>query len=904
MIFIVIVILSLIASYLLLTSGILNPIKNTKNSIPFLEDDVVEPNIRAGMYGSRPSDQINVYDSKRPVELPLATNIDADLISNFQQFANNVYRDFSNNNNSVYYKHYVFYDYKIYFLYEQDGLSERQIGDYNRIRNTICFDIENKFSYYLDLIKYNQNKSYFNLRRSILNESGTTITFNYTDFDQIMNYILMGTNIPGEIIILLKYKLSIDAKSLLDDLISITGYNYFTALKILEVVLEKPPDFGMVIAGHSNANTVENNIIKPGIWTRLHHAFISNNINSRLLKLILSSYMTERISKSVLATVISSMKNVRISYAINDLIRLCKQSSFKIINTFPYHFTIMLLKDAIDDNMESIIKYGRVDVQNIDREYNIGSSIQNIEKYVNIYTKLPMALQTLSISNNRNIVVNMGTKNYYLFTEDYIINNYISFPKETINGLYLDIGINKPGSIIVYNKHPSDSITITALTIYGMLQQNKVATNKIPVEFAFMDRNIILDNNLIDIEFGSNTSNSSSSFEWTNMPTPLMNPTVLWKNGRPIVIDKNNGIKISAKSSSLTLYQYVHIFGIHITVRSHPVENYLQLVIQKDNNDQTSIQNINSYNITNIPRGYRDKISNFIFAINDDNIDDTNDRTVTTMTHHILPVLVTNTDYINFINFNKSSSGSNGLIPVNSTAMTISGLINSTDESLKSTGLIVDRHIELNSPFNFNNQKVYKIRIVNAKNNVQINKIVVFGDSYSSLSDATSASDTTASDYLSDNSILSINSQQLIRAYNMSSSNINQDLSYILNINNSRSITLFSNDSIYIQPKTNYDDNGNIVNINHNNRVVNMRAILIHFSNPLTINDDVKIEIINALEDDKKINYFSIPINNNNSTNYYLILLDFDATSAISSNISGFSILPNNFKEERFVSCI
>lgn len=903
MIFIVIVILSLIASYLLLTSGILNPIKNNKNSIPFLEDDVIEPDIKSGMYGSRPSDQINVYDSKRPVELPLATNIDADLISNFQSFANHVYKDFSNNNNSIYYKHYVFYDYKIYFLYEHGGLTEKQIGDYNRIRNTICFDIENKFSYYLDLIKYNQNKSYFNLRRSILDESGTAVTFNYTDFDQIMNYILMGTNIPGEIIILLKYKLGIDAKSLLDDLISITGYNYFTALKILEVVLEKPPDFGMVIAGHSNANIVEDNITKPGIWTRLHHEFISNNINSRLLKLIASSYMTERISKSVLATVISSMKNVRISYAINDLIRLCKQSPFKIINTFPYHFTIILLKDAIDDNMESIIKYGRVDVQNIDREYNIGSSIQNIEKYVNLYTKLPMALQTLSISNNRNIVVNMGTKNYYLFTEDYIINNYISFPKDTINGLYLDIATSNPGSIIVYNKHPTDAITITALTIYGTLQQNKVLTNKIPVEFAFMDQNIILDNNLIDIKYGSNTSNSS--FQWANMPTTLINPTVLWKNGRPIVIDKNNGIKISAKSSTLTLYQYVHIFGIHITVRSHPVENYLQLVIQKDYNAQT-VQNINSYDITNIPRGYRDKISNFIFAINDDNIDDANNRIVDTMTHQILSTLMADTSAINFISFNKLSSGSNGLIPVTSAIMGISDLINSTDELLKSTGLIVDRNTEINRPFNFNNQKVYKVRILNAgtTNSVQIKRIIMFGDSYPSLSDATSVQPSTASDYLSDNSILSINSQQLIRAYNMSSSNINQDLSHILNINNLQYIMLLPNDSIYIQPKTNYDDNGNFININQNNRVVNMRAVLIHFSNPLSTGDNIRIEIINALEDDKKINYFSIPINQFTPTNYYLILLDFDTMSAISSNVSGFSILPNNIKKDRFVSCI
>lgn len=861
MIFIVIVILSLITSYLIFTSGIFTPTNVSNNDIPFLDNAEEPEHLRPGMYGSPPSDQINVYDSKRPIELPLSTNIDSDLISNLQTAANYVYRDFSNNRNSIYYKFYLFYLYKLQFLESQNALTEKQVGDYHRILNTIGIDIDNKFNYFLDLIKLHQDKSYFNLKRSILNNQGNQLIFGITELEQIVNYILLGTNIPGELVILLKYKLGADAQELLDDLITVTGYNYYTVLEILEVVLREPPSIGMVIAGISNNNMVTaNNVVQRGFWTRLYHEFMSNNIDDNLLILLKKSYMNETICRSILATVISSMKNVRISNAINDLIKLCKLSPFKLVYSFPYHFTLELIKDAISDNTATIMRYGRIDVTNIDHEYNIGSPIQNIDRYKNIYINFPTALQVLNVENTRTIDINMGNKAYSILANEYIINNYISFPNISISGMYLDINsTSNSGSIIIYNNHTSSPITISSISVYGIVQRDRVLSNKIPTELAFMDQRIILDSDILQFNIGKNSSDASTGLITWNSNTPqVYDVTSRWKNGQRITIGSNEGIQIKAKTVSSTFYRFVQIYGVFISLESQPSGDYLQMIVQKEL--ETSVVS-NIYNIKNIPTGRNDKISSFIFAIDIPLPANLPTLATRTDTYYIFNSILPETEYINYVKIDPTSTVTNG-IPntlIKGAINTFTNIKNNTTTLKNETGLISDRINETvnGSVDNFNNRNVYRIGITSKDKPAYIKRILFFGDTYPYINQPKSGN--TPNLYLSDDSVLD---SSVMRAFTMSNAiTIDSEKSSIITraVNTpSNGLTIDSNTTVYFQPITSPNEYGQNISINQNEKYVNTRAMFIQFATAITANQ-IKVEIINLTDVIKKEIYFYLP---------------------------------------------
>ena len=237
---IVVILLILIASYLLYTSGALKKIdfkkifskKDTEEDINAYELDEILP----GMLGSDPSDEIDVYDSKKPVILPMDGAINV-LLDSFKNNANQVYMDFKNNLNSQSYKSYIFDDYKIELLRRSGFLDEKQNISYNTIRNTIVKDINNIFTYYLDKIKYNEDKNYFTLRREILSKDGFSLNLDEREINSVTNYVLSNTKIPGNILLLLKYKINQVAQNLIDQVVMLSGFNYTTVLETLEQVL-------------------------------------------------------------------------------------------------------------------------------------------------------------------------------------------------------------------------------------------------------------------------------------------------------------------------------------------------------------------------------------------------------------------------------------------------------------------------------------------------------------------------------------------------------------------------------------------------------------------------------------------------------------------------------------------
>lgn len=143
MIFIVIVIISLIISYLVITSGVLhylstpNDFKEISNTL-FDGEDEIEP----GMFGSEPSDKIDSYDSKKIINIPLSTNINL-LLDSYQHHANIVFSDFENNENSKSWKHYKYDEYKIGFLNRNKALTQKQLNDYYKITNTVIKRLRN-----------------------------------------------------------------------------------------------------------------------------------------------------------------------------------------------------------------------------------------------------------------------------------------------------------------------------------------------------------------------------------------------------------------------------------------------------------------------------------------------------------------------------------------------------------------------------------------------------------------------------------------------------------------------------------------------------------------------------------------------------------------------------------------
>lgn len=601
MVFIVIIVLSLIATYLLYSSGFLDSLKLVFKKP--LDKSIYEgQSLLPGMLGSYPSDSIDVYDSKKIVVIPMDGAVNT-LIESFKSNANAVYNEFKNNRNSVKYKEYIFDDYKLELLRRNDSLSTDQLNKYLSIRNTIVKDINNIFNYYLDKVKFDEERSYFTIKKEILNKEGTSLLINVSKIDSITNYALSNTSIPGNIIVLIKYKLDPNSQNIIDNIAMLAGYNYTTVLEILEQVLIREPLQSLTLLGVSNTPKVyTNSDVKstvPGFWTQVYYAFKSNNMDNFLIDLIRSSFMTEHLYQTVLSTIIATLKNNKIMDAMNNILNLCKQSDSKIIRSFPFYYTHALLMDAIDENRLLLRNKQMIDAPSISGDL-VGMT--NIEYYYNLEINFPVTLQKLDVINGSSSVINIDYIDpiYPILSEDYMINDYLSFPNIKHCGVYYNITNEildeRTGYILIINTSAIKELILSGLTIYGSIQTG-TSVDYQDISNTLIDKNIFLNNTLIKLEAGTYTNNTYASNPNDN---GLVNSN--WLNSNQIRIPASACIKIKVvKTAISTLYKYLRIYGVLIPFNTKPVSDFLTIrVIQDRITMQSSRESIFSFK--NIPK--------------------------------------------------------------------------------------------------------------------------------------------------------------------------------------------------------------------------------------------------------------------------------------------------------------
>ena len=804
MVFIVIVILCLIATFLLISSGIF------KNK--WFQDDEDEPweidELTPGMMGSLPSDKIDVYDSRKPITIPLEGAIKT-LVESFRNNANQVFVDFKANKNSIKYKEYIFDDYKLQLLRSNGNLVDDLKNDYFTIRNTIVKDINNIFTYYLDKIKYHEDKSYFMLRREILNADGTKLIVRHQDIDAITNYVLSGTKIPGAIILLLKYKVTAPAQELVDQIVMLAGYNYTTVLEVLEQVLSKEPLPGISILGIVNSSSSKADggaiTITPGFWTQVYYVFKSNNINNFIIQYIRTSFMTEHVYRAILATMVSNMQNSRLTDAMNNIIKHCRGSESRMIKTFPYNFSFALVNDAIDENRIMLKNNSVIDLTEIDK---VTTGISNIEKYSNIERNFPVAIQSLKINKSNDMfTLSLKKPNYPILSEDYMVNNYLSFPNIDHQGVYFDrtsaVDISKSGYILITNI-ATVNFTIGGIIIYGLLQGGTIEGDYMSISDSLVDTNIINNNAMVTVESGKYNTSSSADDKFEVDPNSTANTS--WLAGGSIIIPSGRSIRVKAAKQGSVGFKYLRIMAMLIPMISKPISNFLKVVVLHDRN--TTGDRFNSFDFESIPVDMMNMLITFdsvynitgippavvaeTFKILNDNLIGVFSRI--NITGGTGPDLTVAEKYV--------TQSKTALI--NGTSF-VTGIIDGMTPGKIVNGLVTDTHQF--SPSSMNQMRSsYRIKITNNSttyNPIRIAKLIIFGDINSTN---TFTSPSALSGFLNDDNVLY---RSMISVFTMSPDEktygVNVSNEFIVDPSNqvivdSNAHQLNSGESIFIEP--------------------------------------------------------------------------------------------------------
>lgn len=847
MVFIIIIVLALIATYLLVSSGVFKKFKWLDSNEN--EDEDEEPynidELESGMMGSFPSDNIDVYDAKKSINIPMEGAINT-LIESFKNNANQVYIDFKDNRNSKNYKAYIFDDYKLEILRKNDSLTDDQLNKYFTIRNTVVKDINNIFNYYLDKIKYNENKSYFTLRREILNDKGTKLIINESAMDDITNYILSNTKIPGDIVLLLKYKVSEPAQELIDQVVMLSGYNYPIVLETLEqLMVDREPLPGISLLGvvNSGSATVSNDVttLTQGFWTRVYYTLKSNNINRYLILYIKLSYMTEQIYRSILSTFVANMQNPKLTEAMNKLTQLCKISKSRIIKTFPYNFAHALIIDAISDNRLMIRNNKSINIDHIDK---INSNITNIENYSNIEVNFPVAIQYVKI-NSQNDMKTISLKDpiYPILSDNYMVNNYLSFPNIKHQGLYFDrdtsLVDSKSGCILIINTSNKDLI-IGSFIIYAALQGGTIADDYIDLTDTVLDSNIIKNTAFISIEYG--TYNSAIASTESNRFTIDTNKSTAvqtsWLNNESITIPGGKAIRIRAsKQITMVNVRYLRIFAILIPFITKPISDFLTINILHDKNNDDN--RYNTILITNIPTDMPNLLIPFDSQYNISSSVASSSDTFTIIKKYLPSsgshsrVLLNSTTNDSLVG-TKSPTASNNTVISNyiSTPITFQSIQPNTI-----SGMLTDTSKIITDDPN-RGRESYRIRIKNIGTNaVTIKGILMYGDISSSPTISASAS---YANIFGDDNVLPKNN--IINVFTMTSDektivrNINNIvIDYVTpEINSNNYYTLNKDSSIFIEPNVS-------VSYRSSSKYVNVKAMYLEYDSISNINLSMSI---------------------------------------------------------------
>ena len=885
-IYVIIIVLVILITFLLYSSGVLS---NNQYREEYRYDDI---ELFPGMLGSYPSDDIDAYDSSYPVVIPTKPHEINELIHEFHKYGLHFYEDVQSNENSRYYKLFLYDDYKLNFLYFTNQLNDRQIHQYQLVRNNIGHKIETIFAYFLDLIKFDINKAYYDLKYGIVDKTRKKLLFDFDKLDQVFRYVLQKTNYPADIILLVKYKLEDEAKELLDQLVMITGYNYYITLEVLEMVLIKEPTQGITIA--NIANIPKNELtINQGFWSQIYYAFINNNINSQLINMIKLSFVGEHIYKHILTTIVLGLQNLKVTEAISSIIQLCKKSSFTIIRQLPHYFTVKILEDAITENIEMLIKHNIIYTNEFDYD---NSMLNNIDLYRNIQNNFPITILSFKVHDNVfNSIEEYDLKNksYPILNNDYIVNEYLSFPTIKLSGAYFNrsnnITVTNTGFILITNISQINSFTLDEVIIYGILQNDISLTDTISIDKALQDINILNQKNIVTIEYGGYSNNT-----WYTKS----DITSLWNNEGSITIDPGSSIRIIPKKQQMVSLSYMRIFSIIISIIGiKPTDTFLQVAVFNDNTTTNNFLTYNMFVLSRIPHD----VNNLLFTFD---IPYNLNSTILTNTYYMLNTLITNPlSSISIYNIYNGIPVINGIINssnLTGTTMTKSSIFNINNAFVNynipnsGNGLITNTSAIISDMSNVNNRESYRIKLTNNDpiTAIVINQIVVFGDTGSSLA-LVSANNVLANNYLTDNNVLTRGST--ILAYTMSPSETSINLPYINTVitdslNEATPYVLLPKSSIYLEPIL--QPLNNIYEFTPNELInyVNIRAVFLSFNTiPSSAFQFTMYNLYNSTKTTISTDPFSQSWTNSN----ILILTNFDNASAVPINFtSPFTILP------------
>lgn len=903
MVFIIVIILSLISTYLLISSGVFKGLNWFKK--PNEEEDTYEiDELVPGMLGSYPSDDIDVYDSKKPITIPMEGAITT-LVRSFKENAQQVFIDFNNNKNSVKYKEYVFNDYKLELLRRNGSLIDNDLDDYYTIRNTTVRDINNLFTYHLDKVKYNESKSYFIIRREFLNVDGTSLLVTEANVDAVANYVLSNTDIPGSIILLIKYKVSYPAQELIDQIVMLAGYNYTTVLEILEQVLAREPPVGISLLGIVNSSKInivnDVSIVNQGFWTQVYYTFKNNNIDNFLIAHIKMSFMNESIYKDILATLVSNMQNPKLTEAMNNIVKLCRESDSRIIKTFPYNFTHALVIDAINENRVMLKTNKMVNLSQIDIS---NAGIANIDKYSNLERNFPVAIQNLSVkSYNTTAEYRFDSPTYPILSGDYLVNNYLSFPNIKHQGIYFDrtemVSVANSGYIVLKNTNIKEELIIRGIVIYGITQTGIINNELIPISETLDDVNIIINPSLISVESGEYNLLFKEPIKFRSDISNEANTN--WLSGNSIVIPPNKSIRIRAtktlpnQGEGIISQQYLRLFGILIPLLSKPATNFLKVALKHDKS--TDNDDNNEFNLVNIPFD----LPNILLTFNAPYSFSSNANINTVNTSVIFKDnLKSGTHSRIIITGAEGSELSRAGQAVNaerSTLISSDVLQNVIPNNVFVGGLTTDtsrlQEFDLNQGRLSNR---IKIKNTNSNNNpITIEKLIVFGDT-SSNDNFERTNDSTT--FLNDDNVLYRNTRVQVFTMNEQETELGPSINsgFVIDVNNrvikqSDWYNLAAGSSIYIEPtvaRSTY----------RIDKYINIKAIYIELHG---LEVSIELSIISLNPDpssNRKATLESSKISGFWNSGAALIM--FNPLPATTSAYSPFTILPNYNKHDNF----
>jgi hypothetical protein len=876
MLFIVIVLL-ILATYFLIKSDVF---KNWIN--PTSDVDAISTMLEPGSLGSMPDDSIDVYDSKKIINIPMEGAINT-LIESFKSNSNKVYVDFKNNKNSNKYKQYIFDDYKLEILRKNEALTEEQLNKYFTIRNTIVKDINDLFTYHLDKIKYNVDKSYFMFRREILNSDGTKLLLTTSMADRISNYTISNTTIPSKIILLLKYKLNNNAQELLEQIIMQAGYNYTNVLETLEQLLIREPIPGITLLGIVNNESTYNvdgkPVISQGFWTLVYYAFKSNNINNYLIELLKLSFMKESTYRNIITVIISNMQNNKITDALNSIINMCKNSEFNIIKSFPYNFTHSLIYEAINDNRIMLRSKRVIDISQIDKSTD---SISNIENYINIERNFPVSIQEIKIKvGNGTTEFDYTNPIYPILSDAYMTNNYLSFPNIKHRGVYFDrtnaIPSNNSGYIMITNTSKLSDLNISTIIIYGQLLDGFINDDYRSIDNNVSDKYILHNNAFITLETGTyDTSQITPAFINVESTTITTN----WLTGLPIRIAPGTSVRIRAtKQTSIISSRYLRIYSIFIPFLDKPLSDFLKISIIPDIS-QGDIK-YNHYTFKNIPK----PMPNILVTL-DSTYNVTTSPIVFTDTFKVFQDNIA--EDFNVVHFSGATGASlTGSVYTTYNKDNIFGSINPF-----TTGLITDTRL-YNTVNPNSNRASYRIRFKNLSTDnvpILIKKMIIFGTT-SSTSDSIIVPPQSMSlnSIITDENILYKNS--IITAFTMNQQETEILESGVTNfivdtiyqsINKDDSYLLTGGKSIYVEPIV--SDTISLIN-----RFVCVRAIYIEVEGTILSNLSISVIKLNVTGGNTIVTYMGTSTFNKGAA--LLLFTPFSGGLTYPSR-SSFTILP------------